>query len=202
MTDLMPTEDHALVQRMADGDRDAIASLMDELGGAVWSLALRITADRGLAEETVQDTFVQAWTAAATYDPNTATVLTWLLGIARNKAIDRVRHEQRRRPRTADGSSAATVDSGEVDIVDVGAQADPIGTAWIAERSGVVRSALGELTPEQREVIELAYFSGLSQSEVAERIGVPLGTVKTRSHRALAFLRDLLAARGIDGGTT
>lgn len=196
------SHDDALIARMAAGDRDALAALMDELGGAVWSLALRVTGERGLAEEAVQDTFVQAWRSADAYDPHTATVLTWLLGIVHHKAVDRVRHEQRRRPRSSSGATAPTVDVADVELHDESSSADPIGAAWIAERSTTVRAALGELQPLQREVLELAYFGGLSQSEIAEHAGVPLGTVKTRTHRALALLRDVLAARGIDGGTT
>jgi RNA polymerase sigma-70 factor (ECF subfamily) len=197
--DPTPLADSTLVERMAAGDRDALASLMDEIGGAAFSLALRIARDPQLAEEAVQDAFVEMWRHASTYDAHTATVMTWALGYVRHKAIDRVRHEQRRRPRTTDGTSAATVDAEEAGLVDETSTGDPIATAWAAAQSSEIRSALAELSPDQRQVLELAYFSGLSQSEVAQEIGVPIGTVKTRTHRALALLRDLLATRGIEG---
>jgi RNA polymerase sigma-70 factor (ECF subfamily) len=194
-----PIGDASLVERMAVGDRDALASLMDELGGPAYSLALRIARDPSLAEEAVQDAFIEMWRHAASYDQHTASVLTWALGYVRHKAIDRVRHEQRRRPRTADGSTAAVVDAQDAGLVDRDSGSDPIAAAWAAAQSGEITRALADLSPDQRHVLELAYFGGLSQSEVAEQIGVPIGTVKTRTHRALALLRDILMARGLEG---
>jgi len=191
--------DAALVERMADGDHDALAILMRELGGPAYSLAIRITTDPQLAEEAVQDAFVELWHGAHSYDHRTGSVATWVLTYVRNKAIDRLRHEQRRRPRTADGMIAATVDAQETSLVDERAEIDPIAAAWASARSIEVRDALAELTHEHRQALELAYYSGLSQTEIADVAGVPLGTVKTRTQRALARLRDILIARGHEG---
>jgi RNA polymerase sigma-70 factor (ECF subfamily) len=189
----------SIVQRMAAGDQDALVELMGELGGPAYSLALRMTRDVQLAEEAVQDAFVALWRAADSYEPHTASVATWVLGVVRNKAIDRVRHEQRRRPRAADGSTAASVDIDHVDVVDEHPSSDPLAAAWMTSQSVVVNDALSDLSAAHREVLELAYFDGRSQAEIASALGVPLGTVKTRTLRALARLRDVLAVRSSEG---
>lgn len=191
--------DSSLVERIAAGDRDALETLVNELGGPAYSLARRITADPLLAEEAVQDAFVELWRRASTYDPHTASVATWVLGYVRNKAIDRVRHEQRRRPRMADGSSAVSVDVSAVDVVDEDTAHDPVAAAWTSSQSLEVVRALSELGPDGRQLLELAYFSGLSQAEIAASLDIPIGTVKTRTQRALARLRDILTARGLEG---
>lgn len=191
--------DASLVERMAAGDQDALATLMHELGGPAYSLAVRITGDVHLAEEAVQDSFTGLWRSAATYDPTTGSVAAWVLGYVRNKAIDRVRHEQRRKPRTSDGAAATCVDASQVEIVDESENADPLAAAWASSQSTTVRDALGELTHEHRQVLQLAYFGGESQAEIARTLGVPIGTVKTRTLRALARLRDILDARSCEG---
>ena len=191
--------DASLVERMAKGDQDALAILMRELGGPVYSLALRITVDPQLAQEAVQDVFIALWHHAKSYDHHTASVASWVLGYARHKAIDRVRHEERRKPRTLDGRAATSVDIEAVEIIDEDASADPFAAAWVALQSVEVVQALVELSAQHREVLELAYFGGYSQTEIAASISVPVGTVKTRTIRALVHLRDILVTRGLEG---
>lgn len=197
--DSIHVADAALVEGMALGDQDALATLMRELGGPAYSLALRITSDTQLAEEAVQDAFIGLWHAASTYDAHTASVAAWALGYVRNKAIDRVRHENRRKPRTTDGANAPVVDVASVAIRDEEPRADPLAEAWASLQSVEVRNALNELSPDHRQVLELAYFNGYSQTEIAQIAGIPIGTVKTRTIRALSRLRDILSARGIEG---
>jgi RNA polymerase sigma-70 factor (ECF subfamily) len=187
------TLDLERAQRIARGDRDALELVLDEYGGAAWSLALRITRSEQLAEEATQDAFVRVWKQAATYDPNLGAFDSWVLQLVRTAAIDRVRHEARRRPRQVDGTPAATVDVSDVAIP---ARDDPFAAAWAQAQHRDAMQLLGELHEEHREVLFLAYYEGLSQSEIAERIDVPIGTVKTRTHRALTRLRDLIQARG------
>lgn len=184
-------------QRIARGDRDAFELALDELSGPAWSLALRITRNEQLAEEAVQDGFVRVWKYAATFDANVASFDAWALQLVRTAAVDRVRHEARRRPRQSDGTAAATVDVADVVIAADGTARsdDPFAAAWAQTQHRDVVDVLGELRAEHREVLFLAYYEGLSQSEIAERIGAPVGTVKTRTHRALTRMRDLMHAR-------
>jgi RNA polymerase sigma-70 factor, ECF subfamily len=174
-----------------------MAVLLDELGGPAYSLALRVTRNSQLAEEAVQDAFLEIWRTAHSFNPLVGSVAAWALGYVRKKAIDRVRHEQRRKPRIADGSAAAAVDVSSVEIKDE--RGDPFAVAWAASQSAEVRRALAELSSEHRQVLELAYFAGLSQTEIALTTGIAVGTVKTRTLRALSRLRDLLDAPSQEG---
>ncbi len=184
-----------LVIRMAARDHDALAELYDACGTAAWSLARRIVVDSHLAEEAVHDAFLAAWNGAASFDPTVASARSWLLTLVRRRAIDRVRREQRHRR-----GGVVPVDDEALQIQDASSEADPFAGAWAAARSATVRDAMDELSPDHRSVLELAYFTGLSQSELADRLGVPVGTIKTRTFRALSRLRDLLDARGVNGG--
>lgn len=179
--------DVALLTRLQQRDADALAELYDRHGRAAFSLAYRVLGNPESAEEAVQEGFLALWRRAETYHPDRGAVRTWLLTVVRNRAID-----QLRRTATAHGGMAppASVD----DVIAV-APDDPEAEAVRMIEGRVVRAALAELPGEQREVVELAYFAGLSYPEVAARTGVPLGTVKSRMRLALERLRGILRAQ-------
>jgi RNA polymerase sigma factor (sigma-70 family) len=174
-------DDTTLVERVAAGDADALQGLYERYGRIVYSFAYRFTRDPGMAEECTQDVFVVLWRRASTYDPARAKLTTWLLTITRNRAIELVRQRSRRPEPVAEA---------EVELAD--AAPDPSDLTADADRSQRVAGALAELPPEQREVVSLAYFEGLSHTEIAELIEVPLGTVKGRMRLALERLRALV----------
>jgi len=173
----------ALIKLVADGDQSALATLYDSTSRLVFGLILRVVTDRSTAEEVLLDVYTQVWRQAATYDSKRGTPLAWLMTIARTRGIDRLRsgrHEnQNKESLDAIGDVTAGTDSPEAETVN-------------SERRQLVRSALETLSAEQREVIELAYYSGLSHSEIALRLGQPLGTVKTRTRLGMMKLRDAL----------
>ena len=171
--------DAAAVARVAAGDADALRYLFERYGRIVYGLSYRLTRDPQLAEEATQDTFVTLWKRAGTYDPERAKVTTWLFVIARNRAIELVRSRMRV-PEPQDG-----VDPG-------GEDADPADLAQLADEAERIAGAIAELPENQLEVIRLAYFDGLSHGEIAERLGQPLGTVKSRIRLGLERLRALL----------
>jgi RNA polymerase sigma-70 factor (ECF subfamily) len=194
--------DVALVREVAGGSFDALATLYDRHAAAVFAVATRLTTDRGVAEEVVQDTFLALWDRADAYDVNAGTLGTWLHAIARNRTIDRLRSAGRR-PRLVapsgaddiDGSPSAALDRAAATGVMVAGSVPVMGpeAAYASvETRAAIEEALGELAVEERTVIVLAYREELSQSEIAERLGWPLGTVKTRTRRALRRLRDAL----------
>jgi RNA polymerase sigma-70 factor (ECF subfamily) len=165
---------------MAGGSERALAEVYDRFGGVAYGVALRILRDPALAQDAVQDAFLAAWRTAASFDPSRGTASTWLLTLVHRRAVDLVRREERRRADVLDESTP--VASG--DSTDEAAEVR-------AERRRV-QAALTRLPPDQREALELAYYGGLSQSQLAERLGIPLGTIKSRMFAALATLRDLL----------
>jgi RNA polymerase sigma factor (sigma-70 family) len=173
--------DEALPALLAHGDDDALAELYDRLGGAAFRLAFRILRDQVLAQDAVQEAFLAAWRTAASFDPGRGTAATWLLTLVHRRAVDLVRREERRR-------------SDPLELEPVAAVAAVDETAELREQRRTVQAALAQLPPEQREALELAYYGGLTQSELADRLGVPLGTVKSRMFAALGRLRDLLEA--------
>jgi len=169
--------DGELIQRTAGGDRTAFEDLYRHYSRAVFGLALRRLGDRGRAEDAVQETFVSIWRSASTYKPERGPGAPWLYGVARNAIVDRSR--ARSEP-PAEAPDEASVDLGPDD------RAEQSWTQW------QVHSALERLPEREREVIALAYWSDLSQSEVATRLGIPLGTVKTRTRSALLHLAEIL----------
>ena len=172
-----------MIKQIAGGDQSALSELYDATSRLIYGLVLRILSDAATAEEVLLDVYSQVWRQAGSYDYERGSPLAWLTTMARSRAIDRLRsgkqEQQRKEPlETAHGEAA----SGD----------DPEEATVLSERRKLVRSALNSLTHEQREVIELAYYSGLSHSEIAARLGQPLGTVKTRTRMGMIKLRELL----------
>jgi RNA polymerase sigma-70 factor (ECF subfamily) len=176
--------DQAALERIGRGDTAALADLYDRHARPVYSLALRILQNQADAEDIVQEVFAQAWRQAARYDAARGQVAAWLLTLARSRAIDRLRAQRARPEQLAD---ERTVDG----MADQAAAADALLVS--AEQAARVRAALDELPLLQRIAIELAYYEGLTHTEIAERLEQPLGTVKTRIRTAMTKLRESLA---------
>ena len=174
----------ALIRGVADGDQQALASLYDATSRTVYGLLLRILADSSAAEEVLLDVYTQVWRQAAAYSAERGSPLAWLTTIARSRAIDRLRRGRLEQQRTGPLDLSATqVASGGMSVEeDVQAR----------ETGAFVRAALDSLAPEQREVIELAYYGGMSHSEIAAARNLPLGTVKTRTRLGMMRLREML----------
>lgn len=185
------SDDAALFARMRAGDESALGALYDRWQSAVRALAYRITGDDMEADDVVEEVFWQAWRQADRYDAARGSAGTWLLTVARSRSLDRMRAT--RRTRAESSLEDAELASGER-FATVGP--DPFAAAEQSERATLVARALATLQPVQRECLELAYFGGLSQSEIAAKTGQPLGTVKTRMRLALRKLRDTLAPLG------
>jgi RNA polymerase sigma-70 factor, ECF subfamily len=171
------TTDGELIQRAAGGDRSAFELLYQRYARPVFGLALRRLGDRGRAEDAVQETFASIWRSAGTYRPDRGPGAPWLYAVARNAIVDRARN---RTEIPADIPDEPAREAGPAELAEQG---------WVSWR---VHRALEELNEREREVISLAYWSGLSQSEVAEFLDIPLGTVKTRTRAALARLAEIL----------
>jgi RNA polymerase sigma-70 factor (ECF subfamily) len=177
---IRPSDELALVRRLAARQPEALAELYDHYAPLLFALTRRILGSGQDAEEVLQEAFLQAWNQADRYDSARSSVSTWLVLIARSRALDRLR-QRRSRERTA---VAAAV---EPRAADASARLDE--HVLIRERRQRVRTALAGLPGEQKEVLELAFFEGLSQTEIAERTATPLGTVKTRALLAMKKLR-------------
>jgi RNA polymerase sigma-70 factor (ECF subfamily) len=181
--------DLTTMTRMAKGDGSALADLYDRHGRSVYALAARMLGDPAEAEDLTQDVFTLAWKNAARYDPARGAVAAWLLVTTRTRAIDRIR-ARRSRPQSGgdpDGRIVAAIPDGSpsVDVI--------VASSQDADR---VRAAMAELSSDQRDALDLAYFEGLSHSEIAERTGIPLGTIKTRIRSGLHRLRDAMTGKG------
>jgi RNA polymerase sigma-70 factor (ECF subfamily) len=195
----------ALVRAVASGSEDALASLYDRHVAGIHAVAYRLTGDRGMTEEVVQETFLALWNRAELFDPAMASLGTWLRAIARNRAVDRLR-AMGRRPALVPlpgeregGDTAAGLDRIGTDptvIGGAGRDPDPETAAEAASVREAIGAALASMPDVERTVIVLAYREGLTQQEIAQRLDWPLGTVKTRTRRALARLRDLLETDG------
>jgi RNA polymerase sigma factor (sigma-70 family) len=171
--------DEALVALVARADEDALAELYDRFGRVAYGLALRIVRDPALAEDAVQEGFLAVWRSAARFVAERAKASTWILTLTHRRAVDLVRREQ---PRRADPLDVAPHESSD----------DTEEEAWLRLRRTRVQEALKQLPDKQREALELAYYGGFTQSELADRLGEPLGTIKSRMFSGLANLRDLL----------
>jgi RNA polymerase sigma-70 factor (ECF subfamily) len=175
--------DAELIERVRRGEEAALAALYDRYGGLILTVALRVVGDRDVAEEVMQDCFLRVWNASETYRSGRGQVSGWLIGIARNRSIDVLRsrqHKSRMRERTP------LPEPGEEDSFGVPDETDAIATRQ------AVSDALAGLTMAQRQVVELAYYGGMSQSEIARQLGEPLGTIKSRTRVAMEHLRTAL----------
>jgi RNA polymerase sigma-70 factor (ECF subfamily) len=176
-------DDALLLQRIAQGDRSALQTLYTRVAPRAMAIAIRVLKDRAEAEDVVQDTFVDLWRRAAQFDPSRGAVQAWVLTMTRNRALDRLRARQ---------SSARAV-AGAGNEPTSGSTVLPNDASDSNHERARVAEALASLPSEQRRVIELAYFDGLTQNQIAVQTNEPLGTVKTRVRLAMAKLADLLA---------
>lgn len=179
---LLAPEDH--IRRIAGGDADAVGALYDQTSSLVYGLAMRIIGDVADAEEITLDVYTQVWRTASSFDPGRGSALAWLVMLTRSRAIDRLR-------------SRADRDGRETFIADGWQPRDrsdlPDQASFMRQQRVMVETALAGLSPEQRELIKLAFFRGLTHAELAVRTGLPLGTVKTRIRLGIIKLRELLA---------
>jgi RNA polymerase sigma factor (sigma-70 family) len=171
--------DEELLEAIAAGDEGALGVLYDRFGRIAYGVALRVLRDRALAEDAVQEAFLAIWRSATRYRLERAKPSTWVLTLVHRRAVDLVRREDRRRAEPLDEPPESAGD-------EVPEQAD------LRERRAAVQSALQQLPDDQREALELAYYGGYTQSELAERLGVPLGTIKSRMFAGLTRLRELV----------
>lgn len=174
----------SLVQQIAKNDQLALATLYDATNRLAYGLILRVLGDASMAEEVLLDVYTQIWRQAANYDTGRGSPIAWLMTIARTRAIDRLRSGWQDRQRKEPLDLLNDRETGA---------ASPEEMTVASERQKFVRAALSALTPEQREVIELAYYGGLSHSEIALKLNQPLGTVKTRTRLGMMKLREALA---------
>ncbi|MGH2689925.1 MAG: sigma-70 family RNA polymerase sigma factor [Actinomycetota bacterium] len=176
-------EDAELVRRIAEGDRAAFERLYDRYAASAFGIARRVCGDASLAEDVVQEAFLSIWRRPTSYSPDRGKVGSYLFGVVHNKAVDAIRHEEslRRREQAYGGVEE-----------EAGAADEVVEGAWIALRGRQVREAVAGLSAVQREAIELAYFGGLTCTEVATKLGIPLGTAKTRLRDGMIRLRNVL----------
>lgn len=189
-----PPEDRELVdarllQAIGQGDRDAFAKLYDRFSGPLYGTALRILRDTAEAQDVVHDTFLTLWEKAGAFDAARGSAFSWAVTLVRNRAIDRLRTRRRRAELLADSAPG--------DLAFGGDPALPSASeaATSGEDARAVRAAVAALPPEQQRALELAFFGGLTQEQIAEKLHQPLGTVKARIRRGLLKLRDSLARR-------
>jgi RNA polymerase sigma-70 factor (ECF subfamily) len=197
-----PLSDASLMGRLIEGSQDAFEGLYDRYAQAVFSAALRVSRDREIAAEVVQDTFLTLWNRAELFDPSRGALSSWLMSVARNRAIDRLRAAGRH-DRAATFSSFGGGEADDHSTVEwltstgdllgaAGPEPGPEVALADKETRAVIQDAIASLSPLERRVIELAYGTGLSQSEIAGQLDWPLGTVKTRTRRALRHIRERL----------
>lgn len=182
MRDLAHLSDEALVALAARGEEPALAELYDRHGAQAYSLARHILRDGSLAEDAVQDAFLALWRDAGRFVPERSKVATWIMTLVHRRAVDVVRREQRRRADPLPDAEPA------------GRELSAAEAVWLRLERENVQRALRRLPDHQRETLELAYYGGFTQSELAARLGRPLGTIKSQMHAALANLRELVEA--------
>ena len=178
--DLAHLSDEALVALIVRSDHVALAELYDRYGRVSYNLAYRILRDQQLAEDAVQDGFLTVWRTAQRFLPERAKASTWILTLVHRRAVDLVRREERRRTDALDEAHEPAGESTDE-------------SAWLRLERERVQAALQQLPDQQREALELAYYGGFTQSELAERLGQPLGTIKSRMFAGLSRMRELLA---------
>ncbi|HXT68669.1 MAG TPA: sigma-70 family RNA polymerase sigma factor [Vicinamibacterales bacterium] len=178
--------DRQAIRAVARGSGDAVSELYDRYGATVYGLALRVLGQPDLAEEVVQDVFAQVWREAGRYDTSRSTVAGWIVMLTRTRAIDRLRARKARPDLSAPVETSETMPIASPDRT-------PETSTIVAEDTRLVRGALARLPDQFRSLVELAYYEGLTHSEIAARTGIPLGTVKTRLRNAMGTLRSALA---------
>jgi RNA polymerase sigma factor (sigma-70 family) len=171
--------DEQVLEAVGKGDDDALGILYDRYGRVAYALAFRVLRDQALAEDAVQEAFLAVWRSADAYKRERAKPSTWILTVVHRRAVDLVRREQRRRGEPLEAAPEPVSAPVDEDVA-------------LRDRRVAVQAALDRLPGEQRQALELAYYAGLTQSELAARLGVPLGTVKSRMFAGLARLRELL----------
>ncbi len=181
MSDLAHMTDEAVLSLVASSDETALAELYDRFGGIAYRLALRILRDEALAQDAVQEAFLAVWRSADRFLAERAKASTWVLTLVHRRAVDLVRREERRRGEPLDDVDEPLVDDKTEHVF----------------RRRVVQEALRQLPPDQRQALELAYYGGYTQSELAEQLRQPLGTVKSRMFTGLTRLRELLEQAGL-----
>ncbi|GIW05736.1 MAG: RNA polymerase [Dehalococcoidia bacterium] len=186
MIDYQGADDEALVARLAEKDADALEALYDRHSRPVFSLALKMLGEVTAAEEVVQEVFLKLWRSPERFVAGRGKFRSWLLGVTHHRAVDELRSRRSDTSRRVAGDAEAET----LRIPDGGP--DPAEVAWLGVQHDIVQRALDTLPPEQREVIDLAYFKGLTHSEIAAALGEPLGTVKTRLRLAIQKLRSAL----------
>jgi RNA polymerase sigma-70 factor (ECF subfamily) len=179
-------QDNKLIRRIAEGDAEAMRDLYRRHGRTVYGIAIAVCGDASIAEEVAQDVFLRVWKRADTYQPDKAKVVTWLARIARNVSIDALRRASARPGQAQDSEAALEV------FLDPRA-VEPGDSAQVAAMRLRVRAAVAALPPELMRVLSLGFFRGLTHQEIAEQLGHPLGTVKTRMRDALQRLRESLS---------
>lgn len=182
-------DDAELLRRMGRGDQAACAELYDRFSRPLFSVAVRILNEPAEAEDVVHDVFLSLWEKAGTFEAARGSAFGWAVTLTRNRAIDRLRTRRRRANLLSDSFS------GDIPGADATAHHPSADNLTLEENSGAVRKALATLPPDQLRALELAFFSGLTQQEIAARLSEPLGTVKARIRRGLLKLRDTLAGR-------
>lgn len=173
--------DEALVGLVARGEEQALAALYDRHGGLAYGLARKILRDPELAEDAVQEGFLSVWRGAASFRPDRSRAASWILMLVHRRAVDLVRHEQRRAAESLDAVDAPELGGGDAAVTAL----DSLQHEW-------AKRTLAKLPDQQREVLELAFYGGYTQSELAERLGAPLGTIKSRMFNGMARLRELM----------
>jgi RNA polymerase sigma factor (sigma-70 family) len=184
--ELVHLSDEALLSLVAASHDGALAELYDRFGRVAYGLALRILQDEALAQDAVQEAFLAVWRSADRFLAERAKASTWILTLVHRRAVDLVRREERRRGEPLESVPEPAAPDTPEDEVTLGYQ------------RRVVQEALRRLPPEQRQALELGYYGGLTQSQLAEQLGEPLGTIKSRMFTGLARLRDLLANAGVE----
>lgn len=187
-TGVTQLSDEALLQAVARSDEPALGELYDRFGGTAYGVALRVVRDPALAEDAVQDAFLQVWRSADRFEIERAKASTWVLTFVHRRAVDLVRREQRRRTEPAESAPEPTHPGADEDVA-------------ARSKRQIVQDALRHLPDEQRQAIELAYYGGLTQSELAERLDQPLGTIKSRMFTGLQRLQALLVESGFESAS-
>ncbi|MEZ4504904.1 MAG: sigma-70 family RNA polymerase sigma factor [Thermomicrobiales bacterium] len=186
LADQTSVSDADLISLVTQGDQDALAALYERYSRAVYSFSLRIVGDAQVAEEILQEVFVRAWQQGGSFQSSRGTLITWLLSITHNLSIDEVRR-RKRRPQKAESEQPESI---LATLPDDGLEVEE--EVWLSSLRVSIQDALQQLPAAQREAIELAYFQGLTQREIADTLGEPLGTIKTRMRLGMLKLREQL----------